>query len=372
MRQLSLALKNAFFELLRSGLWSTKPDAILFEHFTPDDWNRLYTLVKEQAVIGVCYPALEKLPVSVRPPRTLYLTWYAQVEFIKENNRHMREVYAELIDRFNEQDFYPMLLKGLGVGTWYPEPELRMTGDIDLFFPAKYDKAVALVESWGFEVTYMSQHDKFYYKGILIEMHHSIISPASLELDIMPVYTEAGQEQYRIPDEDSYAFLLLVHAVKHLVASGVGVRHLCDWALFLFHNHTLIDCELVWKNIRSLGIKRFVIEFTELSVDYLGLDPQIAYPWIKEGAKEKYKKRLAEELLKKGDFGKFAEKRQQMDTHLFSFVMIWDSICFYKCVLIQYINFYPYWPSRVLKLFRHMLLRRFKLILQGKPLAINK
>ena len=363
-------IKKAFFELLKAGLWGKMPDPVFFDSLGEKEWNELYRLVKKQAVAGVCFSSLQQLPQELRPPRMLYLSWLAQTECIRQSNCRMRDAYTELNDRLEKAGICPVLMKGLGLASWYLVPDLRMTGDIDLYIPDKYEKAVDLIKSWGYEVTYMLQHNKIQYHGFWVELHHSVINPSGLfDVSDEPAFVTDGIIHYRIPDIEANALLLLTHAARHLLGEGIGIRHLCDWVLFLHYNHAEIDYDFVWKRIRKARLERFVVEFTALAVEYLGLDPAIAGKWT-EGSLDKFKLMLLEDMLSKGDCGiQVFRKREEIVLSLSLWKMVYKGVEYYGTSLFRLFLFYPYWPTYIRENLGKRIWLRLKLILQGRPLA---
>ena len=63
------------------------------------DWRHLLALAQEQAVTGLCYPALVKLPAGYRPSMDTLLQWYGRTGYIEQCNRHLRKVWDELNER---------------------------------------------------------------------------------------------------------------------------------------------------------------------------------------------------------------------------------------------------------------------------------
>lgn len=63
------------------------------------------------------------------------------------------------------------LLKGLGLSIYYPRPEHRECGDIDLWLD-NCDKGNRLIEELGIKINYDSEkHAVFHYKGVMVENH---------------------------------------------------------------------------------------------------------------------------------------------------------------------------------------------------------
>lgn len=299
---------KAFWELVRSGLHEEIPDRSLFVSFGHKEWNLLLEEVKKQTVVGICFASLQRLPKDNHPPREMYLEWYREVFLISQHHQRLRTAWAKLSEIYEQSNIYPVLMKGLGVAMCYPDPTLRMTGDIDLFIPDQYKKSVKLVESWGLDVHYSKEHDKFSYYGLSVELHDELIHlPSRLTetndwTDISYISVQDQELTYRLPDYDSQAILLVTHPFKHLYSWGIGVRHLCDWAMFLQTNHTYLDQKKLRSFFKRAYMERFVSAFTALAVNFLGLPEEIGAPWMAIRY-EKAEKKLLQDIQERGDIG---------------------------------------------------------------------
>ena len=63
-----------FFKLIRIGLGEPVED---FPNLDSTQWQELYTLARQQAIVGVIYKSIERLPKENRPPRELLFKWIA-------------------------------------------------------------------------------------------------------------------------------------------------------------------------------------------------------------------------------------------------------------------------------------------------------
>jgi hypothetical protein len=64
--------------------------------------------------------------------------------------------------------------------------------------------------------------------------------------------------------------------MHHMLGEGVGLRHICDWAVFLEHMGDRFE-EVFEKTLRRLGLWRFASMLSLMTVQYLGVPPR---PWI--------------------------------------------------------------------------------------------
>lgn len=253
-----------FLELLRSALWDKVPDYNSFRNLDESIWQMVMATAQKQALLGVCYPALNRLPSDCRPSPNVYLVWAAKANYIRQDNKKKLKVLSELLSLFENHDIHPVVMKGFSSAILYPEPDLRICGDIDLYIPDKYKEAVKFIEILGFEISFTHKHHKFYYDGVLIELHHDIISPPFRKLREYSIHeVEYPGVKFKVFDETTTGILLLTHAVTHLIGPGLGFRHLCDYALFSY-KYSFIEPEQFYNYITDNRLWQIINIFNEL------------------------------------------------------------------------------------------------------------
>ena len=112
---------EAFFSLLRAGLWGCNNDDLNLNKGT--DWQEVYRLATEQSVLGLVLDGLEHS--TVKPPQILLLQWIGEVQVIEQQNKEMNAFVAELIEKLRENDVDALLVKGQGVAQCYEKPLWR-------------------------------------------------------------------------------------------------------------------------------------------------------------------------------------------------------------------------------------------------------
>lgn len=140
-----------------------------------------------------------------------------------------------------------VILKGCASGYYYPDPSRRCYGDVDFLIPSEYKEktsSVLLDEGFADEKHGNAIHDLYSFMGCRFEMH---TEPAGIPnvvagdrirdslkriiTDNVEVDTEFGK--IRIPSAFHHGLVLLLHTAHHLTAEGIGLRQLCDWAVFM-------------------------------------------------------------------------------------------------------------------------------------------
>lgn len=157
--------------------------------------------------------------------------------------RRLCSVYAALSDA----GISPVVVKGIVCRALYPKPDLRSSADEDLYiplgqYPAFHEKMLEL----GFQAgapDYKNSHEARYTRnGLLIEGHWELFPRDSSALNALNRYNAGffaraqvrhieGARLLSLDDTDHMSFLLL-HAYKHFINSGVGLRQICDIALW--------------------------------------------------------------------------------------------------------------------------------------------
>ena len=100
---------------------------------TEKDWNVLYDLASNQGLTETVFSAIEKLPKSQLPPMDLLMDWLGQVEYIKSSNEGYREKAHDLLEVYRSKGIIFVVLKGESCARYYPDPEKRALGDLDVF-----------------------------------------------------------------------------------------------------------------------------------------------------------------------------------------------------------------------------------------------
>lgn len=230
-----------------------------------------------------------------------------------------------ITNAFKEQDIECALLKGASTGKFYPVPEYRKSGDLDILIKdlTKLEKAGEILEGLGFapedttqSLHYASIHQIVYISSdnIAIELHTTLAEPfddAAVNSLIQTTLSSRGDYikedeilSVRLPVLTDYmhGFELLVHMLHHFLASGFGLRLLCDWAVFWNRDDIdRVEQEKYLELVRETGLKTFSDTVTAICIDYLGLNSgAVSFMEIGEC---RGRDDLLREVLDSGEFG---------------------------------------------------------------------
>ena len=105
---------NIFFELIQVTIGHRES---LSRVPTAAEWNALYRLSVKQAVAGVCFCGVQRLPKEqlVEMPVQLKLQWFALATQIKARNELLNHRCVEVQRMLTEEGMKSCILKGQGV-----------------------------------------------------------------------------------------------------------------------------------------------------------------------------------------------------------------------------------------------------------------
>ena len=107
-----------FFELLQIAIGNRRK---LSQIPSAEEWDELYNLAQRQTMVGIAFRGVEQLPGEQRPPKPLLMQWYMATERIKALNADLDRKALMVANKFLEEGFPGMVLKGQGIAQLYRE-----------------------------------------------------------------------------------------------------------------------------------------------------------------------------------------------------------------------------------------------------------
>ncbi|MDD3108185.1 MAG: nucleotidyltransferase family protein [Alistipes sp.] len=308
--------RQLFFELLRSGLWN-KP---LSEEFDLSEtaWKEIFCIATQQAVWGLTTEALFHLRVTPGVSLQVLQRLHYLLSCNRTHHARLNQALAEIVALLEERAIPTVLFKGQGVATYYPDPTLRICGDIDLYIgPEHYTEACHIVQKWGkadTEPTESVKHYQIIHRDVTIELHRIAEKlPDPRQNQRFQTWTRQmlqptlcrrvriGDADIAVPPADFEVLYIFNHAYQHFVAGGIGLRQLCDWVLALHRFHGEIHQAQLQHNLKTFGLWRVWRIFGCIAVDTLGL-PEAEFPFY-DATYRREAERILEQIFIGGNFG---------------------------------------------------------------------
>ena len=233
------------------------------------EWSTLLEIAEKQAVTGITFAGIEKLPREQQPPKRILLAWHNACELIKKRNIDLDKRCTILSDKFKELGFKNCIIKGQGVAQLYPNPILRTPGDIDIWLDGGCDRILEYIKK-GFPCCKPTYHhvDFPISKEAKIEVHFtpSWMYNPFLNKRLQRFFKEnadaqfvnrlnTSQGSFPAPTTAFNRIYILLHIYRHLFLEGIGLRQLLDCYFVLDKGTTPDEKEECTRMLKQLGLK---------------------------------------------------------------------------------------------------------------------
>ena len=236
-----LKQQKIFFDFLRFCIGSAKeiPGSL-----KEADWKELYAIAKKQALLGVLFYGIQRLPKQLAPEQKLLMQWMVMAEQIRKQNIRLFLDSVKVCQNFENEGFANCILKGQGNALLYPDPYMRTPGDIDIYLSGGRRKIMKYVDQVCPNQVMRYHHVDFPVMKTAIEVH---FTPSYM---FCPIHNRRMQKwfeevmgkqcNHRVLLPDSYGEIhvpqvafnviyILSHLYRHIFTEGIGLRQLLDY-----------------------------------------------------------------------------------------------------------------------------------------------
>lgn len=256
------------------------------ERRSPDvDYARVIAVAESHKVMALLHPVLEHAGLQ----ESIWKIVDRKGEQTVRQSYRLLMLSRYVIGLLKENGIDAILLKGCGTAAWYPVPELRKSGDIDLLFKSEDEtrKALQILAQQGF-VTTEDQPANHHIvcesrDSVSLELHMSLAEPFDSEktnrflADCQKEYfahrrvVDCMGVAFELTSDGYHAFYLLLHMLQHYVRAGFGVKLLCDWVVFWESPLSEEEKKIFLRLTQESGTFGFAVMMTRVCVKYLGL-----------------------------------------------------------------------------------------------------
>ena len=202
------------------------------------DWNKVYEVFHYHRITPLVSNILDKLQID----ETVLKRWREENLKFHRYNAIAYSVQQEICDALEGQVPY-VILKGTAVAVYYPVPQNRTCGDIDVLVAAEsFDKAVDILKSKGFEFPGNDpslRHTAARKSGIRIELHVYFGNNQGSAIDKKisgalnaSVVAHIDKFSFRMLPDFENGLVILEHLEHHILA-GLGIRQTLDFIMYV-------------------------------------------------------------------------------------------------------------------------------------------
>lgn len=304
------------FIYLRDALWHQK-EAIS----SSLSGQQAYYLLQEaekQAVSGLVIDAL--IRNDVRIPQEILFNSIGLQEQIKQSSLKLNEGVKSLHQIFSNNNVSYVVVKGQVVASYYPDPLIRQSGDVDYYCNNdNFPKSLKVVkDSWNInpDIEESSIHIHFEKDSVTYEGHYSLALLYNKKKNAywqkildedMGATVDIGGVKVVTLSPTIHALYIFLHLYRHLMELGVGLRQFCDWAIILHYCKDCIDHHKLQQHLKVLGLEMAYRACGSILVDYLGL-PQKDFGYTITDKDRSYGTKVLDVVLYRGNMGHFNKR----------------------------------------------------------------
>lgn len=349
-----------FFDLLKVAVGQKRCLS-----YTPnaEEWQKMFDMAEKQAVLGVCFKAVEVLHLQKQtPPQELLYEWIGAAESIRATNELVNKRCSKLQANLDAAGIRSSILKGQAIAKLYRNVDLglnlndnsvdlsmyRQSGDVDVYVDCGLKEALQFAKKNGckdVEWDYKHLHLNV-FQDTEVEIHYRV----EVMLNIWKnrklqkwfkkheEWLFCQQEELIAPTIEFNRFYILLHIYRHFLYEGVGMRQLMDYYFVLkAQNESIIDNAQLIITLKEFAMMRFARGIMWVMQTVFGLEKEylICEPLEREG------QFILKEIMTGGNFGHYDERinknrHGKMDTV--------KAVCKHNWHLIQHYPSEVIWP----------------------------
>ena len=255
------------------------------------NWPAIFTLANQQKLLPILFETVRKTPVAEENAALFAVTKQQVIGQVLNQTVRSAE-FADLYQKLRSAGLHPIVVKGQLCSRLYPLKDHRISADDDLYIPdtefmACHEQLLANGLTTDTPANELPTADEVSYtkkdSPLYIELHRHLFDSsedAHDELnhffaDFTPI--EINGFLAMLPHE--HLLYLLLHAYKHFVRSGIGLRQFCDIGLWAREYHNEIDWQRLHEQCESVHAATFAVAAFRIARDYLGIEFDLPAPW---------------------------------------------------------------------------------------------
>lgn len=272
---------------------------------------------------------------------------------LEQRNIKMNRLVISLFGKMRSLGLHPVLMKGQAFAQNYPNPLHRVCGDIDLYFKHQDDCKKAI--DWairvgghshqGNESAWEHKHFAVDLKGFEVELHYQMCRFENHRLQKRlqniidhefavnePYYVRIeGEEIETVPPTLSVLHQLM-HIIRHLLEAGVGIRQICDLAVYVDRHCDEINADVLRQYVEELQLGEVAGALGYILVEMLGLKKE-KWPL---GIVADHAEFIIREIFDGGNFGRQRTAFQRNEN---VFIRKWHSMTYFikRCLLFRHL-----------------------------------
>ncbi len=281
------------------------------------DWDAVFNEANSQEILPLIYSVVKKKKLL---SSEIDKAWQKRLTPRLAKSQGVFMTHAEITKLFETASIRFVTIKGVTSASYYDEPLTRIMGDTDVLVKKEdFDRASELLIKNGYACKGKNDdyHIEFSKMNMTVELHRCVkgipeegILKEQTELLFGDVFNEATDidtvfGRVRIPSPFHHGLIMLLHMQAHLESVGMGLRHLCDWAVFINRFSDSEFRSMFEEKLKKIGLWRFA-RIISRTAEYIGAERK---EWM--GNKEtELSLFVLNDILSCGNFGRKDDEKR--------------------------------------------------------------
>lgn len=255
------------------------------------DWPAVFALAGQQKLLPIVFEAVRKTPAA-EENAALFAAVKQQVIAQVLHQTVRSAEFTDLYRKLRTAGLHPVVVKGQLCSCLYPLKDHRISADDDILIPdgeffACHEQLLANGLTTDTPTDELATADEVSYtkkdSPLYIELHrHLFDSSEDAHDELNHFFTNLNTIEIdgflAMPPHEHLLYLVL-HAYKHFVRSGIGLRQFCDIGLWARAYHSEIDWQRLHDQCESVHAATFAAAAVCIAREYLGIDFDLPAPW---------------------------------------------------------------------------------------------
>ena len=268
-------------------------------HWDPlpgEQWAELFRLADRQKLLPLLVDAICECPGAEDAPAVLAARRAARLQVMRQTQQEA--AFLSVYRLLRQAGIPALVVKGCVCRSVYPNGTLRISADEDLVTePERFPEACRVLREAGLRAAPDADPDSSSEIGwrspdglLYLELHRYLFPPESgsfgaLETVFPDLFSQArpyalgGDAAVDSLSPHDHMLFLLLHAMKHFIRTGFGLRQVCDIGLWALRWGAEIDWDLLREQTEQVRGARFAAAVFVLAARYLDLAPALPGRW---------------------------------------------------------------------------------------------
>lgn len=253
------------------------------------EWSKFFELSQQQKLLPLVIDALRGCESAEAWDGFAAAKRVAKLQVVAQALR--TEDFLRIYEQLCAGGVTPLVVKGILCRMTYPKGDLRPSADEDVFVgEAQFERSCEILRAAGMQRADDADEatdDVVSWRAadgnLCIELHRSLFPTHSAvfsSLEHFFVGAFVHPKEYEVQDgrvvlslnAHDHLLYLILHAFKHFIYSGFGLRQVCDIGLWAQRYADEIDWALLLRQTECVRADVFTASVFQIATAYLGLE----------------------------------------------------------------------------------------------------